>query len=61
MTVYQPRIVDRNLKIRRTVAQVRKKTRLDKAIIAERMMAFAADRINEAFPEFFQPTKSDQA
>lgn len=61
MTVYQPRIIDRNLKIRRTVAQVRKKTRLDKASIAERMMAFAADRITEVFPEFFQSGKSDQA
>ena len=50
-TEYQPRITDRNQKIRKVISQVRQRTRLDKALIAERMMNYSVDRIGEIFPE----------
>ena len=50
-TEYQPKIADRNRKIRKTVEIVRKKTRLDKSLIVERMMCYSADKITDIFPE----------
>lgn len=50
-TDYQPKIEDRQMKIRKTVTLIRKKTRLDKAVIAERLMLFGVENIGQVFPD----------
>ncbi len=55
---YQPKLPDRNRRIRKTIDMVRRKTRLDKTIIAERMLNFSADKIGEIFPELAQSAKN---
>ena len=55
---YQPKLPDRNRRIRKTIDMVRRKTRLDKTIIAERMLNFSADKIGEIFPELAQVAKT---
>ena len=49
---YQPKVPDRNRKIRKTVESVRKKTRVDKSVIVERILLFGIEHIGEIFPEF---------
>lgn len=55
---YQPKLPDRNRRIRKTIDMVRRKTRLDKTVIAERMLNFSADKIGEIFPEL-APSKKE--
>ena len=49
-TDYRLTLKDRNQKIRKTVEQVRKKTRLDKSLIAECLMKYGEARVMEIFP-----------
>lgn len=50
-TDYQPRIADRNLRIRKAINNVRKKTRLDKSLIVERMLIYSIEKVTDIFPE----------
>ena len=52
---YQPRINDRDRKIRRAVTIVRKKTGLDKSLIVKRMLIYSCNRASEIFPELAKP------
>jgi len=49
-TDYRLTLKDRNRKIRKTVELVRKKTCLDKSLIAECLMKYGAARVMEIFP-----------
>ena len=50
-TDYQPRIADRNLRIRKAINNVRKKTRLDKSLIVERMLIYSIEKVTDIVPE----------
>lgn len=49
-TDYRLTLKDRNRKIRKAVELVRKKTSLDKSLIAECLMKYGAARVMEIFP-----------
>ena len=56
-TVYQPKLIDKNMKIRKAVAAIRKKTKLDKSLIAERIMSYGVENMEHVFPEWFGSIK----
>ena len=51
MEEYRPIIRDQRGKIRKTVNAVRKKTKIDKSIITERMMLYSVENLEAIFPE----------